>query len=152
MRPRRLANLSYRGREIYFLTLCSFARRECFTEEAVVDIVRLQFVKAADANDFELLAYCIMPDHLHLLVEGTKSGADLREFVSSAKRSAAYAVRPLMRGRLWQPGYYDRILRDNDDSHYFVKYILENPVRAGLAKTPSDYPFLGGSCIRNSTV
>ncbi|PYR64618.1 MAG: hypothetical protein DMF87_22555 [Acidobacteria bacterium] len=64
------------------------------------------------------------------------------------------AARPWLHGRLWQRGYYDRTLRDRDDAHAVIKYILENPVRGGLAKSPHEYPFIGGTKVpfRTSTV
>ena len=42
---------------------------------------------------------------------------------------------------LWQDGYFDRVLRRDDDSTVVVRYMLENPVRAGLARQPEDHPF-----------
>jgi putative transposase len=113
-----------------------------------VDDVLLQFVNAAERSHFEVLAYCFMPDHLHLLVEGTSDDADLCSFVATAKRQAAYAAKARVRGRVWQPGYYDQVLRDRDDSHAIIKYIVENPVRAGICRRPSEYPFIGGSRVR----
>jgi hypothetical protein len=44
---------------------------------------------------------------------------------------------------LWQEGYYDRVLRESDDSKTVARYLLNNPVRAGLAATPLDFPYLG---------
>jgi hypothetical protein len=42
---------------------------------------------------------------------------------------------------------YDRVLRHNDDAGDFVRYILDNPVRAGLVEDPNAYPFIGGSAL-----
>ena len=105
----------------------------------------LQFAHVAASNDFDVLAYCFMPDHLHLLVKGKTQDADLRVFVSTAKQRAAYVARTFIRGRLWQPGYFDRILRDEDDAYAVIKYIRDNPVRAGLVQAADDYPFSGGT-------
>ena len=54
------------------------------------------------------------------------------------------SARKWIRGRLWQRGYYERVLRDEDHTRDVIRYILQNPVRAGLAKSPDEYPFLGG--------
>lgn len=75
-----------------------------------------------------------MPDHLHFLVEGLSD---------SANSAALWALRP--KG-LWQDGYYERILRRDEDSVAVCHYILDNPVRAGLVAAPSDYPF-SWSCL-----
>jgi REP element-mobilizing transposase RayT len=45
--------------------------------------------------------------------------------------------------RLWQAGYYERVLRDQDDARAFARYVVNNPVRGGLVETPTDYPFVG---------
>ena len=47
--------------------------------------------------------------------------------------------------RLWQEGFHDRILRDNDPTEGVVRYILENPVRAGLVDDPRAYPLIGSA-------
>jgi putative transposase len=131
------------GTHSYFLTLRTFSGVTCFTDPALVNAVWLQFRHSAAANQIDVLAYCFMPDHVHLLVKGTSIHSDLRAFVNMGKQRAAYAGKPWLGGRLWQPGYYDRVLRDDDDAHDFIKYILENPVRAGLANAANDYPFAG---------
>jgi putative transposase len=109
-----------------------------------------EFTRTAEANDFDIPAYCFMPDHLHLLAEGVTANADLCVFVAEAKRMAAHAARPFIRGRLWQPGYYDRILRDPDDAYEIIRYILENPARGRLPEARRKYPFVGGSKVPSS--
>ena len=84
-----------------------------------------------------------MPDHAHFLVEGESDQADFRRFVRHAKQhsGAAYALR--YGQPLWQEGYYDRVLRRDTDARGVARYILWNPVRAGLCATPAEYPHLG---------
>jgi REP element-mobilizing transposase RayT len=84
-----------------------------------------------------------MPDHAHLLVEGTTAAADFRVFAARAKQRAAMSFARRYAAPLWQEGYYDRILREGDDVRRLAAYILANPVRAGLVPTPSDYPHVG---------
>ena len=84
-----------------------------------------------------------MPDHAHLLVEGLSDKSNLRRFVNSAKQHSGYAHGQARRERLWQGGYYDRVLRPSEDPKWVARYILENPVRAGLVESPQDYDFLG---------
>ena len=45
--------------------------------------------------------------------------------------------------RLWQDGYYERVLRQEEDAQAFARYIVNNPIRAGLVETPEDYPLIG---------
>jgi putative transposase len=84
-----------------------------------------------------------MPDHAHFLVEGTSDQSNLRRFIKMAKQhsGAAYA---LQHGSpLWQEGYYERVVRRDEDVREIARYILWNPVRARLVQTPAEYPYLG---------
>ena len=84
-----------------------------------------------------------MPDHAHLLVEGMTSRADLRRFIKLAKQRSGGIHARSYGGPLWQEGYYDRVLRDGDDILAIARYLLNNPIRAGLVTRPIDYPHLG---------
>lgn len=84
-----------------------------------------------------------MPDHLHALLSGETPSADFREFVRCFKQVSAFDYRRASSRPRWQPGYHERILRDDDATVAVVKYILENPVRAGLAGVVGEYPFAG---------
>jgi len=84
-----------------------------------------------------------MPDHLHLLVEGVTEGANLLRFVQVAKRRSGSVYARSARRPLWQEGYYERVVRPSEDARWVARYILQNPVRAGLVEAPSEYEFLG---------
>ncbi len=84
-----------------------------------------------------------MPDHLHLLVYGTSERADLKAFVIHYKKLTGFEYSRRAGRRLWQPGYYDRVLRDEEATEAIARYILENPIRAGLARQLGEYPFAG---------
>jgi putative transposase len=88
------------------------------------------------------MAACFMPDHLHLLVEGTAGSANLREFVRRAKQLSAYHAIRRCHVEVWGRGYYDRILRHDEDLRRYLRYIRDNPVRAGLVQDAADYPYL----------
>jgi REP element-mobilizing transposase RayT len=88
-----------------------------------------------------------MPDHVHLLVEGTAADSDLRRFVKGAKQSSGRVHSRNHDGRLWDEGYHDRILRKDSDVRQIVRYILWNPVRAGLTTRPAQYPFVGSDVL-----
>ena len=84
-----------------------------------------------------------MPDHLHLLVEGQSDDADLERFVHLLKQRTSFAYRRHHRKHLWQKGYFEHVVRDDEMTQTIAKYVLENPVRAGLVKEPLEYPFSG---------
>jgi hypothetical protein len=63
--------------------------------------------------------------------------------VHQSKQRSAFVFSRVFGARLWQPSYYDRILRDGEASLSVARYIFDNPVVGGLVKSPKDYPFLG---------
>ncbi|MEQ1761015.1 MAG: transposase [Vicinamibacterales bacterium] len=142
-RPHRLPGFSYLGPSRYFLTLCTHRRASAFRSPDVVQRTLLEFFRTSHYASFAVLAYCFMPDHLHLLVEGTSAWSDLQAFVTVAKRCSGTAHAAIHGTPLWQEGYHERVLRPTDDPRAIARYILENPVRAGLVQSPTAYPFLG---------
>jgi REP element-mobilizing transposase RayT len=82
-----------------------------------------------------------MPDHAHLLVAGLTVDADLRAFVHRAKQLSGYAYAARFHETLWMKGYYERVLRPSESLQAIARYILENPVRAGIADSASEYPY-----------
>ncbi len=93
-------------------------------------------------HGFSVLAYCFMPDHVHLLVTGADD-ADLPRFVKDFKQRTGYAYRRTNAEALWQKSYYDHVVRAEEDLREVARYIVGNPVRAALAATPADYPYSG---------
>jgi len=85
-----------------------------------------------------------MPDHVHLVVEGVFESSDLRRLVKIAKQRVAYVFSTERRiATTWQEGYYERVLRSDDATNVVVRYVLDNPVRAGLVARAEDYPHSG---------
>jgi REP element-mobilizing transposase RayT len=85
-----------------------------------------------------------MPDHVHLLVVAS-AGMDVMAFMQRFKQVSGFACGRLLcrDGRFWQRSYHDHVLRRDEDVESIRRYIRENPVRAGLAEVPEDYPFSG---------
>jgi REP-associated tyrosine transposase len=142
-RPQRLPTFAYIGLHRYFLTFCCNHRRRVFVEADAVAVALAQILHASARHDFAVVAYCFMPDHVHLLVEGRAQGADLIAFARDVKQRTGYHWRGKVDAVLWQDGYYDRVLRDDEQAAIVAKYILENPVRAGLVSEPREYPYSG---------
>ncbi len=140
-RPPRLASFNYVGPYRYFVTLCTPSKRPVFAGNfdyaAAVEILS----RVAGRFGFDVLVYCFMPDHLHLLLEGTEN-TDLKEFMRVFKQMTSYHCNNES-GALWQRSYYDRILRRDEDSVTVARYILNNPVRRGLVEVVMGYPFSG---------
>ena len=141
----RLDPVLYTGLQQYFLTFCTASRQRVFLDAATVGLVRDQILRSAADFYFAVIAYCFMPDHLHMLVEALRDDADAARFVHQAKQRSGYVFSKERGTQLWQPSFYDHNLRGTDATLSVVRYILENPVRAGLVATPEDYPFSGAS-------
>jgi putative transposase len=122
----------------------TYDRIEAFTHAATVAMVWVQFLRAAREMAFDVIAYCFMPDHAHLVVEGLADDSDLKQFAKFAKQYSGYGyARAHGAARLWQKGNHDHIIRDDADLLDRVRYVVNNPVVAGLVTRPEDYPFLG---------
>jgi REP element-mobilizing transposase RayT len=83
-----------------------------------------------------------MPDHLHLLVMGSDD-SDLPGFVKDFKQRTGYAYRRATAKALWQKSYHDHVVRAEEDVREVARYIVSNPVRAGLVATATEFPYSG---------
>jgi putative transposase len=146
MRPRyppHLPHFSYRGFHRYFLTWCCDGRALRFVTVEPINLVRSQIVRAAEPSGMAIVAWCYMPDHLHLLVEGTRPDADALRFINAAKQGSGFQFSRRFGDRLWQRYGHERVLRGDEDTRTVVRYLIENPVRAGLATDVRQYPHIG---------
>jgi putative transposase len=86
--------------------------------------------------------YVIMPDHIHLFVRG---GPDfvLGEWIKGLKRAISTPTKTNGRPVVWQPGFFDHILRNDESYSQKWQYVYENPVRAGLVQSAEEWPYLG---------
>ena len=89
----------------------------------------------------ETLAYIVMPDHLHWLMQ-LREGHDLSRVIADVKSISSRRInRALHRnGSLWQRGFHDHALRRDEDVAGVARYIVANPLRAGLVESLGDYP------------
>ena len=141
--PERLKGFDYIGFHRYFLTFCTFWRRRHFVAVAKVDLVRSQILRAAALEGYSAIAYCFMPDHAHLLVEGVRATSDGRRFIARATQLSAFHFKKVFHEPLWQRYGYERVLRNDEQTLSVARYIVENPLRAGLVASLCDYPFIG---------
>jgi putative transposase len=89
-----------------------------------------------------------MPDHVHLVAMGRTPAAYLQGFMKLARQRSAILFKRDTAGILWQPGYFERVLRADEDVAVVAKYIQANPVRAGLAASVDEWPFTGGRLLQ----
>ncbi|MBT9268224.1 transposase [Pseudomonas sp. MG-9] len=125
---------------VYLLTAVVEARRPVFSDWRTGRLLVEQMRAADEAGLIESLAWVVMPDHLHWLVE-LQQGS-LAQLMCRVKSRSCRSVNLMSgsQGGLWQRGYYDRALRRDEDLKAAARYIVMNPLRAGLVQRLGDYP------------
>ncbi len=95
-----------------------------------------------DGERYRLLAWCVMPNHVHVLIE-TMEGFPMPDIVKSWKSFTARQANAFLQrdGAFWRRDFFDRFIRD--DAHFVraAEYIEANPVKAGLVSEPCEWPF-----------
>lgn len=125
--------------QIYMITTVTQQRAPFFDDlyagRCVVNALRQAEPSA------QTLAYVVMPDHLHWLMQ-LEEGASLANTIRYVKATSARYInqRAASSGRIWAKGYYDQALRNEDQVRDFARYIVANPLRAGLVKSVKEYP------------
>ena len=82
-----------------------------------------------------------MPDHLHLFLKGDANFV-LSLWMGGLKRAIAVAL-SCHSGQLWQPGFFDHVLRSDESYAEKWNYVKKNPVRAGFVQIASEWPYQG---------
>jgi len=142
-----LKDFDYLGCYRYFVTICTDRKKNIFANnDYLLEKISEVLAQSAERNYFKVWLYCYMPDHLHLLVEGINDQADLKKFIKDFKQRTGYwyTHKEAHTGnKLWQPGYYEHVLRKEEDTKEIMLYILNNPVRKGLVESYLDYRYSG---------
>ena len=127
---------------IYLLTTVTEGRRRLFSDWKAASVAASVMGRADSWPGANLLCWVLMPDHWHGLVE-LSGEVQLAEVVRVAKGRSARSINLVLgrTGTVWMPGFHDRALRHEDNNVHAARYIVANPLRAGLAKRVGDYPF-----------
>lgn len=115
--------------------------RCCLRHESAARIVQDELL-AGHGSAYLLIAWCVMPNHVHVLIRQEPSrslGAVLKNWKGRSARRINQQLR--RSGALWARDYFDRAIRDSDHFWRSIRYIHRNPVKAGLVKTPEDWAF-----------
>jgi REP element-mobilizing transposase RayT len=125
---------------IYLLTTNTLDRDPIFADFALGRLVAHQFRRAQELELANSLAWVVMPDHFHWLVE--LENCSLKKLMRETKSLIAREVNISInrKGPLWQQGYHDRALRREEDLVKMARYVVANPLRAGLVEKIGDYP------------
>ncbi|NRP09566.1 MULTISPECIES: transposase [unclassified Marinobacterium] len=122
--------------QIYHLIATTKDRRPVFNDFRLARSA----VYAINSQPISTLAYVVMPDHIHWLLQMGHDAIDLGKLMQSVKTSVSrkHYLR-FSHGNIWQQGFYDHAIRSEEIIEDIARYIIYNPVRAGLVKTVREY-------------
>ena len=139
--PRTARKKSASG--IYHVMLRGADRRILFSDdednERFLDTLR----RAKEVSDFKLYAYCLMGNHVHLLIEESKEPLEMIFKRIGSSYVYYYNWKYELRGHLFQDRYRSESVETDAYFYDVLRYICQNPVKAGLCDSPLDYPWLG---------
>jgi REP element-mobilizing transposase RayT len=140
-----LNNFNYKGNSfVYFVTICTFKKNNHFEIDGLAKLIAEDLIYRKDVlKQIDLICYCIMPNHLHLLMNLSESyEKDLLNWVKTFKRYTSKIIKEKHEiDNLWQRGFYEHVLRNNESIIEKANYIMENPIRKEIVKEVGDYPY-----------
>jgi REP element-mobilizing transposase RayT len=118
----------------------------CWLKDPKIAHIVANALRYFDGQRYVLHAWTIMPNHVHVLFTAHEE-FNLASIIHSWKSfTATQANRWLQRsGRFWQPEYFEKLIRSQRQFEFCIRYILNNPVKAGLCKEPHNWKWLGVS-------
>jgi REP element-mobilizing transposase RayT len=141
-RVNRLTDYDYAADRPVHLTICALDKKTVFRQGDEAEALISELFKSAQDLEYKILCYCLMPDHMHVIVSSGDSGVALSKFLNIFKgRTAAVFRKRFGISKLWQKSAYDHVIRAGEDLKTIIQYVLNNPVRNGLAASPEDYPY-----------
>ena len=133
-------NVYKNNAQIFSLTICTWTRSPWFKEVTYATMLVDTLHSGLFADKSKRYAYCLMPDHLHLLI--SPNGICLIDLIRRWKSYTANLLRKEgLSSKCWQRGFYDHALREEEEIKTIAEYIVHNPVRAGLANHWRDYAY-----------
>ena len=127
--------------QTYLLTSATRDRERWFADFRLGCVASRALVRPQLWVDARLMAWVLMPDHFHVLVQLGPAGslpllAQRIKAVTSMEVGRATGTRGV-----WQRGYHDRAIRREESLRTVARYVVANPIRAGLVQRIGDYPF-----------
>ena len=152
----RLDRVLVPGASVYFITVCAEGRARVLADRAIAEVLVEAWRYSYEAHGWMVGRYVVMPDHVHFFASPAFDTArDLSAFMGCWKRTTTIRIRklqaaghrrmprPTERPFAWQKEFFDHLLRSEESHAQKWDYIRQNPVRAGLAADPDDWPYPG---------
>lgn len=126
--------------QVYLVTTVTASRRPVFAALALGRYV-VNAMRSQDLDGItDTLAFVVMPDHVHwmfALTVDTPLGTLIKRFKGNTARHINLATGGS--GAVWQPSFHDHAVRNDESLLVIARYVVMNPVRAGLARRIGDY-------------
>jgi putative transposase len=126
----------------FFITSATWERRPILQSHPLCDLL-LEVIRENRAKQrFQIHEFVFMRDHLHLILTPAPLVSQ-EKAMQYIKGSLSHRAKKelLFQGPIWQKSYHDHRIQDASDYAQHVEYIRMNPVKAGWAKQPEDYPY-----------
>ena len=138
--------------QIYHIATATRNREKLFEDLSKGRIVIESIRRETESGRCETLCFMLMPDHLHWLLQ-LQAGNALAASVNNVKAHSALRINTRYRrkGPVWQKGFYDRAMRRDEDVVAVARYIIGNPIRAGIVTQVGDYPLWDAIWVSGQT-
>ena len=142
----RRLTLVWEKQPVYFITTCVRGRQSLLANAASHEFLRMEWVTMRERHGWAVGRYVVMPDHVHFFVAPSCDRAKTlsaaigkwKEWTAKGILNSTGVTAPL-----WQPDFFDHLLRSSESRSEKWNYVRENPVREGLVKRAEDWPFAG---------
>jgi len=134
--------------QLYLVTFSTHRRQPLFSNPRLAMDAAREIYDPRSWQRAKLLAWVLMPDHWHGLIE-LGEGESLPDLMRALKGNVSRRLRlqwPAL-GPVWAKSFHDRALRRGEDASAAARYIVLNPLRAGLVHRVGDYPFWDAAWI-----
>ncbi|MDP2636155.1 MULTISPECIES: transposase [unclassified Pseudoalteromonas] len=127
----------------YSVTICCEQRIPIFANFGIACVVSQQIYQFSRSKSVSTICFSLMPDHLHWLFQLQDETMSLSRLIGQFKSTTKLKVNRKrgLSGRIWQANFYDHRIRAESDLIQQSRYIVANPLRAGLVKNIGNYPF-----------
>jgi putative transposase len=134
----------------YVVTTVTSNREPLFQQRQLADAAAMEIDRCQQEERIASLAWVIMPDHVHWLFELKQGSLSrcLQAFKSRLARAAN--IETLRAGSVWQSGFCDQRVREDEDLLAQARYLVANPIRSGLVSRIEDYPHWWCQWVRHT--
>jgi len=131
----------FRAHDIVFVTLVTAGRAPWLGDPGQKELLLSVMAGTAKHKDIRNIAHVVLDDHLHWMFDSRRS--DVPRVINGIKQGMIFARKRLGLSwkRLWQPRYFDHVIRDDHDLRRHLEYIHFNPVRHGYVGVAREYPW-----------